>query len=105
MSQCVWQMNVLHVTPLGEYSLCMFLLLTFLMLFISCLLMEVTNMLLLIASLHLLSWAIHSTSRWAVLLHMTFLHYKTVVLRTRTFLSTLRDRLMEKGPIDDSSNN
>lgn len=65
----------------------------------------VTNMLLLIALLHLLSWAIHSTSRWAVLLHTTFLHYKTVVLRTRIFLTTLRDRLMEKGPIDDSRNN
>lgn len=53
----------------------------------------------------LLSWAIQSTSRWAVFLHTTFLHYKTVVLRTRTFLTTLRERLMEKGPIDDSSNN
>lgn len=103
MSQCVWQRDVLHVSPLGEYSLCMFLLPTFLMLFISCLLMEVTNMF--IALLRLLSWAIHGTSRWAVLLHTTFLHYKTVVFRTRTFLTALRDRLMEKGPIDDSSNN
>lgn len=39
MSQCVWPMDVLHVSPLGEYSLCMFLLLAFLMLFMSCLLM------------------------------------------------------------------
>lgn len=98
-------MDVLHVSPLGEYSLCVFLLLAFLMLFISCLLMEVTNILLLIALLLLLSWAVHSTSRWTVLLHTTFLHYKTVVLRTQTFLTTLRERLMEKGPIDDSSNN